>query len=133
MLSIIRKPCLRRATALLLVLVLCLSPLSALAGEYDITNGSITVIRDEVSQRVTQKNNDAVQNKEDNDPVITSNKNEVSVVTLTVQADEGQTANVTLKDLNINNKGAVIYGVKNHRSGRRDPGAGRDKHPVRRL
>ena len=40
-LSLIRKPHLRRAAALVLALTLCLSPLSTIAEVYDISQGDI--------------------------------------------------------------------------------------------
>ena len=88
--------------ATLSVLMASYMPLYAYADTYDISEGSITVSRDEIAQTVTQAGNYAVQDKEDNDPVITSNNQEVSRVTLTIEASSGQEAEVTIQDLNIN-------------------------------
>ncbi|RKM63389.1 hypothetical protein D6856_04500 [Butyrivibrio sp. XB500-5] len=88
--------------ATLSVLMASYMPLYAYADTYDISEGSITVSRDETAQTVTQAGNYAVQDKEDNDPVITSNNQEVSGVTLTIEASSGQEAEVTIQDLNIN-------------------------------
>ncbi|RKM58141.1 hypothetical protein D6853_00975 [Butyrivibrio sp. X503] len=77
-------------------------PIYAYADSYDISEGSITVSRDETAQTVTQEGNSAVQDKEDSDPVITSNNQEVSGVTLTIEASSGQEAEVTIQNLNIN-------------------------------
>ncbi len=88
--------------ATLSVLMASYMPLYAYADTYDISEGSITVSRDETAQTVTQAGNYAVQDKEDSDPVITSNNQEVSGVTLTIEASAGQEAEVTIQNLNIN-------------------------------
>ena len=70
--SILRKPWFRQALALLLSLILCLSPLSSLAGTYDIGRGdvSVTAEKDGETNKQTVKHGsaDAVpddENKQD--------------------------------------------------------------------
>ncbi|RKM63388.1 hypothetical protein D6856_04495 [Butyrivibrio sp. XB500-5] len=92
-------------------------PLQAYADTYDIATGSIIVKKDENAQTVTQVNNSEVQNKEDNNPVITSNNNEVRYVTLTINASENQEAEVTIKDLIINNKPSPSFDPAIHIKG----------------
>ena len=70
-------------------------PVSALAAEWDIKNGDITVNAGSGGQTVTQGGGAAV---EDSAPVITGSSTENTV---TINAESGQTANVTLSDVNI--------------------------------
>ena len=70
-------------------------PVSALAAEWDISNGNITVNAGSGGQTVTQGGGSAV---EDNAPVITGSSKENTV---TINAEKDQTANVTLSDANI--------------------------------
>ena len=74
-------------------------PVSALAAEWDIGNGDITVNAGSSGQTVSQGGGAAV---EDNAPVITgtSTKN-----TVTIYAEKDQTANVTLSGANIDVSG----------------------------
>ena len=84
--------------ALLFVLSL---PVSALAWEWDIKNGDITVNAGSGGQTVTQGGEPAV---EDPSPVITGTSTENTV---TINADKDQTANVTLSgvDIDVKNEG----------------------------
>ena len=83
-------------TALLLAVVMILG--NALAGTYYIEDGDVVVHASETSQTVTQA--DHTQN--DNTPVISNrDPGTSSANTVTIKADEGCTANVTVKDLNI--------------------------------
>ena len=82
--------------ALLFVLSL---PVSALAQEWDIKNGDITVNAGSGGQTVTQGGGAAVA---DNAPVITGSSTENTV---TINAEKDQTANVTLSDVNIDVSG----------------------------
>lgn len=83
---------------LLLVLLL---PVQAFAGEYNIANGDITVtVNGSGEQHISYFDEYNAKQEVDNDdnPVITGFSTD-NIVTITVAA--GQTANVTLKDLQI--------------------------------
>ena len=86
----------RKIVSMLLALLLLASlPVSALAAEWDISKGDITVNAGSGGQTVTQGGGAAV---EDSAPVITGSSTEN---TLTIKAESGQTANVTLSGANI--------------------------------
>ena len=72
-------------------------PLTAFAGTYDVAKGSVTVNASESGQTVTHGTNDAVN---DSAPVITQST-ETTANTVTINADAGCTANVTLSGVNI--------------------------------
>ncbi len=74
-------------------------PVSALAAEWNIGNGDITVNAGSGGQTVTQGGGAAVA---DNAPVITGTSTENTV---TINAEKDQTANVTLSDVNIDVSG----------------------------
>ena len=82
-------------STLLALLLLASMPVSALAAEWDISKGDITVNAGSGGQTVTQGGGAAV---EDSAPVITGSSTEN---TLTINAEKDQTANVTLSDVNI--------------------------------
>ena len=87
--------------ALSALLIAAFLPLSVLADEYDLSQGSVTVSTTKqpdgsTKQEVTHKDN----TKPDSNPTITSNGNETKN-TITIKADDGTTANVTIKDTNI--------------------------------
>ena len=84
---------------LLALLLLARLPVSALAAEWDISKGDITVNAGSGGQTVTQGGGAAV---EDSAPVITGSSTEN---TLTIKAESGQTANVTLSGANIDVSG----------------------------
>ena len=76
-------------------------PLTAFAGTYDVAQGSVTVNASESGQTVTHGTNDAVN---DSAPVITQST-ETTANTVTINADAGCTANVTLSGVNIDVSG----------------------------
>ena len=82
-------------STLLALLLLASLPVSALAAEWDIGKGDITVNAGSGGQTVTQGGGAAV---EDSAPVITGTSKENNV---TINADSGQTASVTLSGVNI--------------------------------
>ena len=82
-------------STLLALLLLASLPVSALAAEWDISKGDITVNAGSGGQTVTQGGGAAV---EDNAPVITGSSKENTV---TINAEKDQTANVTLSGVNI--------------------------------
>ena len=94
--------------ALSALLIAAFLPLSVLADEYDLTQGSVTVSTTKgadgsTQQKVTHKDT----TKPDSNPTITSNGNETKN-TITIKADAGTTANVTVKDTNISTGSAAI-------------------------
>lgn len=90
----------RKIVSMLLALLLLASlPVSALAAEWDISKGDITVNAGSGGQTVTQGGGAAV---EDSAPVITGSSTEN---TLTIKAESGQTANVTPSGANIDVSG----------------------------
>lgn len=82
-------------STLLALLLLASLPVSALAAEWDISSGDITVNAGSGGQTVTQGSQVDVP---DSAPVITGSSTEN---TLTINAEKDQTANVTLSDVNI--------------------------------
>ena len=87
--------------ALSALLIAAFLPLSVLADEYDLSEGSVTVSTTKgadgsTKQEVTHKDN----TKPDSNPTITSKGKETNN-TITIKADDGTTANVTIKDANI--------------------------------
>ena len=82
-------------STLLVLLLLASLPVSALAAEWDISKGDITVNAGSGGQTVTQGGGAAV---EDSAPVITGSSTENTV---TINAEKDQTANVTLSGANI--------------------------------
>ena len=88
-------------STLLVLLLLASLPVSALAAEWDIGNGDITVNAGSGGQTVTQGDGAAV---EDSAPVITGSSTENTV---TINAEKDQTASVTLSgaDIDVSGKG----------------------------
>mgnify|MGYP002613473805 CR=1 FL=1 len=82
-------------STLLALLLLASMPVSALALEWDISNGDITVNAGSGGQTVTQGDGAAV---EDSAPVITGSSTENTV---TINAEKDQTSSVTLSGANI--------------------------------
>ena len=91
-------------SAALALLLACSLPVTALAAEYDLAEGSVTVIATESGQTVTHGSNAAVP---DDAPVIVqSNSSETPTTnTVTIKAEENATANVTLDGVNIDTRG----------------------------
>ena len=87
-------------STLLALLLLASLPVSALAAEWDIGNGDITVNAGSGGQTVRQGGGAAVP---DSAPVITGTSKENNV---TINAEKDQTANVTLSGVNIDVSGA---------------------------
>ena len=86
-------------STLLALLLLTGVPVSALAAEWDISKGDITVNAGSGGQTVTQGGGAAV---EDSAPVITGSSTDN---TLTINAEKDQTASVTLSGVNIDVSG----------------------------
>ena len=87
-------------STLLALLLLASLPVSALAAEWDISKGDITVNAGSGGQTVTQGGGAAV---EDSAPVITGSSQDN---TLTINAEKDQTASVTLSGVSIDVSGA---------------------------
>ena len=93
--------------ALSALLIAAFLPLSVLADEYDLNEGSVTVSTTKqpdgsTKQEVTHKEN----TKTDSNPTITS-KGVPTDNTITIKAEAGTTANVTIKDTNISTGGTA--------------------------
>ena len=89
----------RFISTLLALLLICSLPVSAFAEEYDLAQGSVTVNATESGQTVTHGSNAAVP---DSAPVITqSGSSTPTTNTVTINAAENATANVTIQDVNI--------------------------------
>ena len=94
--------------ALSALLIAAFLPLSVLADEYDLSQGSVTVSTTKQADGSTKqevKHNNTT--KDDSNPTITSNGNETKN-TITINAGAGTTANVTIKDANISTGSAAI-------------------------
>ena len=85
------------------LLLLLLLPVQAFAQEYDLANGTVSVTARNNEQYVSQGS--SIDEKQTSETVITGSSNPN---TITIEAEAGQTANVTLKDVNIDCSG--IYG-----------------------
>ena len=98
-------------SAVLALLLACSLPVTALAAEYDLAEGSVTVIATESGQTVTHGSNAAVP---DDAPVIVqSNSSETPTAnTVTIKAEENATANVTLDGVNIDTRGTYKAAVE---------------------
>lgn len=82
------------------LLLVCSLPVSVLADTWYLEDGSITVNATKSSQTVTQGST----SKDDDAPVITQHDSETATTnTITINAAENATAQVTLDDVNINN------------------------------
>ena len=93
-----KKWMIRALSALLIAVFL---PVSVLADEYDLSQGSVTVSTTKGADGSTQQNVTHKDNtKPDSNPTITSKGKETNN-TITIKADDGTTANVTIKDANI--------------------------------
>ena len=100
MLKLIHRKLPRRATALLLALVLCLSPLSSLAEQYDISSGNVRVQGSEENGQTKYKVNG---NDVDANEIEITGNNGVNAYFVEVTAGAGATVNIVLKDLFIDN------------------------------
>ena len=90
-------------SAALALLLACSLPVTALAAEYDLAEGSVTVIATESGQTVTHGSNAAVP--DDAPVIIQSNSETPTANTVTIKAEENATANVTLDGVNIDTRG----------------------------
>ena len=89
------------------LLIAAFLPLSVLADEYDLNEGSVTVSTTKGADGSTQQNVTHKDNtKPDSNPTITS-KGQPTGNTITIKADDGTTANVTIKDTNISTGGTA--------------------------
>lgn len=98
----------KKLLALAMALVLTLTvPLAALAEVYDLAQGSITVEAKESGQYVSQENG-VTQEKQTTETVIkqTGSDTTSTTNTITIKADENQTAEVTISDVNIDVSGS---------------------------
>ena len=88
----------RIVPSMIALLLVCSLPVSAFAAEYDLAEGSVTVIATESGQTVTHGSNAAVP---DDAPVIVQSNSETPTTnTVTVKAEENA-ANVIIQGVNI--------------------------------
>ena len=97
-------------SAALALLLACSLPVTALAAEYDLAEGSVTVIATESGQTVTHGSNAAVP--DDAPVIIQSNSETPTANTVTIKAEENATANVTLDGVNIDTRGTYKAAVE---------------------
>ena len=97
-------------SAVLALLLACSLPVTALAAEYDLAEGSVTVIATESGQTVTHGSNAAVP--DDAPVIIQSNSETPTTNTVTVKAEENAAANVTLDGVNIDTRGTLNAAVE---------------------
>ena len=87
--------------ALSALLIAAFLPLSVLADEYDLNEGSVTVSTSKGADGSTKQDvSHKGTTKPDSNPIITS-KGQPTDNTITIKADDGTTANVTIKDTTI--------------------------------
>ena len=97
----------KQLTAGMIALVMSMSlPMTTYAADWYLEDGSITVDAGDSEQTVTQGSGSAVQ---DEAPVITQRESSVETAnTITINASENATANVTIKDINIKSSNDAI-------------------------
>ena len=94
----------KQLTASMIALVMSMSlPMTTYAANWDLEKGSITVDADNSGQTVTQGSTSTP----DEAPVITQSSAETSN-TITINASENATANVTISNVNIDTSGAAV-------------------------
>ena len=97
----------KKLTASMIALVMSVSlPMTTYAANWYLEDGSVTVNADNSEQTVTQGSGSAVP---DEAPVITQRESSVETGnTITINAAENATANVTISDVNINTSDAAV-------------------------
>ena len=97
----------KKLTASMIALVMSVSlPMTTYAANWYLEDGSVTVNADNSGQTVTQGSGSAVP---DEAPVITQRESSVETGnTITINAAENATANVTISDVNINTSDAAV-------------------------
>jgi len=94
--------------ALSALLIAAFLPVSVLADEYDLNEGSVTVSTSKGADGSTRQDvSHKGTTKPDSNPTITSKGKETNN-TITIQVKDGTTANVTIKDTNISTGSAAI-------------------------
>ena len=102
--------------ALSVLLIAAFLPVSVLAAEYDLSEGSVTVSTSKRADGSTRQDvSHKGSTKEDSNPTITSNGKTDN--TITIKADAGTTANVTIKDTNIDSTGTGKAAIKTEGKG----------------
>lgn len=102
------------STAALMAMVSSIAT-AAFAAEYNVAKGSVEIVAEEGSQYITQRDNTgtfvqddqgAINHREDSNIILTTKdettgKTETTHNTVTITAEDGNTANVTLQDVDI--------------------------------
>ena len=96
----------KKLTASMIALVMSVSlPMTTYAANWYLEDGSVTVNAGDSGQTVTQDGN----SKPDEAPVITQRDSSAETSnTITINASENATANVTISNVNINTSGAAV-------------------------
>ena len=103
--------------ALSALLIAAFLPVSVLADEYDLNEGSVTVYTTKGADGSTQQDvSHKGTTKPDSNPIITS-KGQPTGNTITIRADDGTTANVTIKDANIDSTNTGNAAIKTEGKG----------------
>ena len=97
----------KQLTAGMIALVMSMSlPMTTYAADWYLEDGDVTVNAGDSGQTVTQGSDPAVS---DDAPVITQRESSVETAnTITINASENATANVTISNVNINASGAAV-------------------------
>ncbi|MGI6462574.1 MAG: hypothetical protein ACOX04_02925 [Candidatus Scatomorpha sp.] len=98
-----KKKTQRTVSIFVTLLMLLLLPVQAFAQEYDLANGTVSVTAKNNEQYVSQGS--SIDEKQTSETVITGSSNPN---TIAIEAEAGQIANVTLRDVDIDCSG--IYG-----------------------
>ena len=98
------------------LLIAAFLPMSVLADEYDLSEGSVTVSTSKREDGSTRQDvSHKGETKEDSNPTISSKGQTDN--TITIKADAGTTANVTIKDTNIDSTGTGEAAIKTEGEG----------------
>ena len=102
--------------ALSALLIAAFLPMSVLADEYDLSEGSVTISTSKREDGSTRQDvSHKGSSKEDSNPTISSS--EKTDNTITIKAEAGTTANVTVKDTNIDSTGTGKAAIKTEGKG----------------
>ena len=107
----------RKMIAVCLTLVLALGlPLTVLAQEYDLAKGSIEVTAKDDGHRYVSQTN-GVTNEKQTTPTVIKQTGGSTENTITIKAEENQTANVTLSGVNIDNSNTASAAISTQGEG----------------
>ncbi len=105
-----KKKTQRTVSILVTLLMLLLLPVQAFAQEYDLSLGDITVTADSSGQYVSQVDEGIIDEPQTTETVIYQIGG-ATANTIEIEAEAGQTAKVTLRDVNIDSSGTIEAAV----------------------